>query len=87
MAETDPARPLEPWPGYADSSPDQRLELFNKKTEAARLNNDQGYAIALAAAVTNFELLRQVAPALEADGPTRDAAAALHEDAGSWKPV
>jgi hypothetical protein len=87
MADTDPARPLEPWPGYADLNPDQRLELFNSKTEAARLNNDQGFAIALAAAVTNFELLRQVAPTLEADGSTRDAAAALHEDAGSWKPV
>jgi hypothetical protein len=87
MAETDPARPLEPWPGYADLNPDQRLELFNQKTEAARLNNDQGFAIALAAAVTNFELLRQVDKDLVADEPTRDAAASLHEDAGSWKPV
>jgi hypothetical protein len=86
MAETDPARPLEPWPGYADLNPDQRLELFNKKTEAARLNNDQGYAIALASAVGNFELLRQAAPQLTADEPTRDAAHDLHEDAGSWKP-
>jgi hypothetical protein len=87
MAQIDPARPLEPWPGYADLSPDQRLEQFNKKTEAARLNNDQGYAVALAAAVSNFELLRRVAPELQADEPTLDAAAALHDDAGSWKPV
>jgi hypothetical protein len=86
MPETDPAHPLEPWPGYADLSPDQRLEQFNKRTEAARLNNDQGYAIALAAAVGNFELLRQAAPELTADEPTRDAAHDLHEDAGSWKP-
>jgi hypothetical protein len=87
MAETDPARPLEPWPGYGDLNPDQRLEQFNQKTEAARLNNDQGFAIALAAAVTNFELLRQVGEDLVPDEPTRDAAAALHDDAGSWKPV
>jgi hypothetical protein len=86
MAETDPARPLEPWPGYADLDPEERLEQFNRKSEGARSNNDQGYAIALAAAVANYELLRQVAPELTADEPARDAAHDLHEDAGSWKP-
>ena len=86
MAQTDPARPLEPWAGYADLNPEQRLEQFNQKMEGARQGNDQGYAIALSAAVGNYELLRQVAPALTADEPARDAAHDLHEDAGSWKP-
>ena len=86
MAETDPARPLEPWPGYADLNPEDRLAEFTKKSDGARANNDQAYAIALAAAVANYELLRQVAPELTADEPARDAAHGLHDDAGSWKP-
>jgi hypothetical protein len=42
--------------------------------------------MALAAAVGNYELLRQVGSELTADEPARDAAHDLHNDAGSWKP-
>jgi hypothetical protein len=87
MAETDPTRPLEPWKGYADLEPGRRLEQFNSLHESARQRNDHAYAVALSAAVGNYELLRQVAPNLTADEDSRDKAHDLHDDAGSWKPT
>jgi hypothetical protein len=86
MADTDPGRPLEPWPGYEKLGPQERLEQFNRKSEGAKQDKDQAYALALAAAVGNYELLRELAPKLSADEPARDAAHDLHKDAGSWKP-
>ena len=69
MAETDPTRPLEPWPGYADLNPDERLELFNRKTEARVRATTRATRSSSPAAVGDFELLRQVAPELTADEP------------------
>lgn len=86
MHLTDTSQPLEPWPGYAALSSDERLAEFQKKHDQAREKSDQAYAVALAAAVGNYELLRQATPDLTHDEPMRARAIDLHEDAGSWKP-
>ena len=55
--------PLEPWPGYADLDPDRAAdELFNQEVPEAKDQNDQDYALALAAAVANYELVLELAP-------------------------
>lgn len=86
MPDIDPTQPLEPWPGYADLDPAARRELYQKKHDGARETRDQPYAIALAAAVNNYELLRQAATELTHDEDARTQARDLHEDAGSWQP-
>jgi hypothetical protein len=86
MPEIDPTQPLEPWPGYAALEPSERLAQFQKKHDDARDKGDQAYAVALAAAVGNYELLRQAATSLTHDEAARAKARDLHGDAGSWKP-
>jgi hypothetical protein len=82
MSDTSPR---EPWPGYADLDETARDELLAKKYQQAREQNDQDYALALAAAVTNYELVLELQP----DTTSADALAAtargLHDDAGSWQ--
>jgi hypothetical protein len=86
MPDIDPTQPLEPWAGYADMEPAARLDQFQQKYDAAREQGDHAYAVALSAAVGNFELLRQAATAMTHDEDTRAKARDLHDDAGSWKP-
>jgi hypothetical protein len=82
MSDTSPR---EPWPGYADLDETERDELLAKKFQQAKEQNDQDYAVALAAAVTNYELVLELKP----DTTSADALAAtargLHDDAGSWQ--
>jgi hypothetical protein len=86
MADIDPTQPLEPWTGYAGLDSAARLAEYQKRHDHARETGDQDYAIALAAAVNNFELLREAAPSLTHDADARARARSLHDDAGSWKP-
>ena len=86
MPEIDPTQPLEPWDGYAALSSEDRLARFQKKHDEARDRSDQAYAVALSAAVGNYELLRQAADQMTHDEDARAKARDLHDDAGSWKP-
>ena len=86
MADTPEIEPLEPWVGYADLVPEERLAQFQRKYDGAHERNDQAYAVALAAAVGNYEMLRVLVPDLTPDDESRSTARSLHDDAGSWKP-
>src|SRR3954452_25623557 len=54
--------PREPWPGYADLDEAARDELLAKKFQQAKDQNDQDYALALAAAVANYEIVLEIPP-------------------------
>lgn len=77
--------PREPWPGYADLDETAREELLAKKYEQAKQQNDQDYALALAAAVANYELVLELQPDTTGAEPVAKAARDLHEDAGGWQ--
>jgi hypothetical protein len=76
--------PREPWPGYADLDEAARGDLLAKKFQQAKDQNDQDYALALAAAVANYELVLELQPDTTAAQPVADNARSLHDDAGSW---
>ena len=77
--------PREPWPGYADLDETERDELLAKKFQQAKDQNDQDYAVALAAAVANYELVLELQPDGDAAEPLAETARDLHDDAGSWQ--
>jgi hypothetical protein len=77
--------PREPWPGYADLDAAARDELLAKKFQQAKDQNDQDYALALAAAVANYELVLELKPDTTAAEPVAASARSLHDDAGSWQ--
>jgi hypothetical protein len=81
---TSTAAPREPWPGYADLSSDERQAQLDKKVADAREHGDQSYAFALAAAVANYESVKQLQPDTEHDEPVAAKARDLHDDAGGW---
>jgi hypothetical protein len=74
----------EPWPGYANLSPDERQAELDKKFEAAKDQGDQAYAFALAAAVANYEKVRELQPETSHEEPVAAKARDLHDDAGGW---
>jgi hypothetical protein len=76
--------PREPWPGYADLDDAARDELLDKKFQQAKEQNDKDYALALAAAVANYELVLDLLPDTTTSEPVAAHAANLHDDAGSW---
>jgi hypothetical protein len=78
--------PLEPWPGYTQLSPADRLAAFKAKEQEARLRHDQAYAVALSAAVGNYERLLKLDAHDGHDADAHGAARDLHDDAGSWVP-
>jgi hypothetical protein len=82
MSDTSPR---EPWPGYADLDETERDELLAKKFQQAKEQNDQDYAVALAAAVANYELVLELQPDTSAAEPLAATARGLHDDAGSWQ--
>ena len=63
--------PREPWPGYADLDEAAREELLAKKFQQAKDQNDQDYALALAAAVANYELVLELQPDTTQSEPRR----------------
>jgi hypothetical protein len=82
MSDTSPR---EPWPGYADLDETGRDELLAKKFQQAKEQNDQDYAVALAAAVANYELVLELQPDTSSAEPLAATARGLHDDAGSWQ--
>jgi hypothetical protein len=78
--------PLEPWPGYAALSPAERLTTFKAKEQEAKMRYDQAYAIALSAAVGNYERLLKLDGRDEHDADAHGAARDFHDNAGSWVP-
>jgi hypothetical protein len=82
MSDTSPR---EPWAGYADLDETAREELLAKKFQQAKDQNDQDYAVALAAAVANYELVLDLQPDTTAAAALAGTAAGLHEDARSWQ--
>jgi hypothetical protein len=84
MSDDTFREPREPWPGYAGLGDDERDELLATKFKQAKDQNDQDYALALAAAVANFELVLELQPdTTHAEAPAAHARD-LHTDAGSW---
>jgi hypothetical protein len=86
MPEPDAKLPLEPWPGYAATAPDERCRRLQLKYEEARLHGDQAYAVALTAAVANYEAQLARDPGGLHDAQALARAIDLHDDAGSWLP-
>ena len=76
--------PREPWAGYADLDETDRDALLAKKFQQAKDQNDQNYALALAAAVANYELVLELKPDSRAAEPLAATAGRHHDDAGSW---
>ena len=62
MTDQDFRSPREPWDGYAQLGDDERDELLAKKFQQAKDQNDADYAMALAAAVANYELVLELQP-------------------------
>jgi hypothetical protein len=90
---TPPAggKPLEPWPGYAKLSEEDRSERFHMKVSEARLRGDLLYAKALCVAVAATEALegREDGLAAEARKSAQSIdkfGAALFKEAGGWTP-
>ncbi len=74
----------EPWPGYASLTADERQAELDKKFEAAKDQGDQAYALALAAAVANYEQVQRLQPDTQEAEPVAAKARDLHDDAGGW---
>lgn len=74
--------PLEPWVGYELMTTSQRHESLRKRVDAARDMGDQWHAVALTAAVVNYELLRDGSSS--SDKFIKDFATDQHFDARSW---
>ena len=77
--------PREPWAGYADLDESARDELLAKKFQQAKEQNDMDYAVALAAAVANYELVLELQPDTTRADALAVTAGGLHDDAGSWQ--
>ena len=76
--------PREPWPGYADLDEAARDALLAEKFQQAKDQNDQDYALALAAAVANYEQVQKLQPDTQEAEPVAAKARDLHDDAGGW---
>jgi hypothetical protein len=86
MSDAPTRSPREPWTDYAKQSPEERDRLFAQKYQHAKEQGDQDYALALTAAVANYELVLELQPDTEHSADIADKAHDLHEDAGSWSP-
>ena len=84
MSDQDFRSPREPWHGYAELGDDERDELLAKKFQQAKDQNDADYALALAAAVANYELVLELQARHDPAETLASHARDLHDDAGSW---
>jgi hypothetical protein len=74
----------EPWPGYADLGADERQSQLAKRFDDAKQHGDQAHALALSAAVANYELVQELQDGSEHEEAVAEKAHSLHDDAGSW---
>ena len=86
MSDAPSRSPREPWPGYANQSPEERDRLLAQKFQQAKEHNEQDYALALTAAVANYELVLELQPDTQHAEDVAAKAHDYHEDAGSWQP-
>jgi hypothetical protein len=86
MSDATPREPREPWTGYATQSPEERDRLLAEKFRQAKEHNEQDYAMALTAAIANYELVLELQPDTEHTEDIAGKARDLHDDAGSWSP-
>ena len=86
MSDATTRSPREPWDGYAQQSPEERDQLLAKKFQQAKEHNEQDYALALTAAVANYELVLELQPDTQHSEDIAAKAHDLHDDAGSWSP-
>ena len=86
MSDATPRSPREPWTGYAKQSPEERDRLFAQKFQQAKEHGEQDYALALTAAVANYELVLELQPDTQHSEDIAAKAHDLHDDAGSWSP-
>jgi hypothetical protein len=86
MSDPSPRSPREPWAGYASQSPDERDQLLATKFQQAKERGEQDYALALTAAVANYELVLELQPDTQHAEDLAGKAHDLHDDAGSWSP-
>jgi hypothetical protein len=85
MSDTSSRSPREPWLGYASQSPEERDQLLAKKFQGAEVKRDQDYAVALTAAVANYELVLELQPDTQHAEDLAEKAHGLHGNAGSWE--
>jgi hypothetical protein len=86
MSEAPSRSPREPWDGYANQSPEERDQLLAQKFQQAKERNEQDYALALTAAVANYELVLELQPDTQHSEDVAAKAHDYHDDAGSWQP-
>jgi hypothetical protein len=82
----DAETPVEPWLGYHEQTSDERRRLLQLRYDMAKMHGDQDYALAIASAVANYEMLTAQTGAGTADGALLAYARELHDDGGSWAP-
>ena len=86
MSDAPSRSPREPWTGYADQSPEDRDRLLAQKFQEAKERNEQDYALALTAAVANYELVLELQPDTQQADDVATKAHDWHKEAGSWSP-
>ena len=86
MTDATNRSPREPWTGYAGQSPEERDRLLAQKFQQAKEHGEQDYAMALTAAVANYELVLELQPDTQHVEDIAAKAHDLHDDAGSWSP-
>jgi hypothetical protein len=86
MSDATTRSPREPWTDYAQQSPEERDQLLAQKFQQAKEHNEQDYALALTAAVANYELALELQPDTQHTEDVAAKAHDLHDDAGSWSP-
>jgi hypothetical protein len=87
MSDAPTRSPREPWDGYAKQSPEERDQLLAKKFQQAKEHGEQDYALALTAAVANYELVLELQPDTQHTEDIAAKAHDLHKEAGSWQPA
>jgi hypothetical protein len=94
MTQPRRAKPLEPWPGYAKQSAEDRQERLRWKLGEARLRGDLLYAKALSVAVAATEALARgdgergplETEAIKSADTIDKYGKSLYKDAGGWTP-
>jgi hypothetical protein len=86
MSDVTNRSPREPWADYAKQTPEERDQLFAQKFQQAKEHGEQDYALALTAAVANYELVLELQPDTQHSEDIASKAHDRHDDAGSWQP-
>ena len=94
MTQPRRTKPLEPWPGYAKQTPEDRQERLRFKLSEARMRGDLLYAKALCVAVAATEQIARgdgertalETEAIKSANTIDTYGKSLFKDAGGWTP-